>query len=133
MHAGKRIWYFLILDRVGHTDIIISENVINYMYMYMYVHHNCLHVQCTCIYHSVHIPPMCMFLPVGFTGIDSAYEAPLNPDLVLKAGEKSVQDCVEEVVEMLADKVHTWEEGYMCGQVLAERGEGGGGEVLADR
>ena len=130
MRAGKRIWYFLILDRVGHTDII-SENVINYMYMYMhmYVHHNCIHVQCTCIYHSVHISPMWMFLPVGFTGIDSAYEAPLNPDLVLKAGEKSVQDCVEEVVEMLADKVHTWEEGYMCGVGAGWEG----GEVLADR
>ena len=41
----------------------------------------------------------------GFTGIDSAYEAPLNPDLVLKAGESSVQECVEKVVTLLADKV----------------------------
>jgi 3'-phosphoadenosine 5'-phosphosulfate synthase len=40
----------------------------------------------------------------GFTGIDSAYEAPLNPDLVLKAGEASVQECVEKVVTLLADK-----------------------------
>ena len=46
-------------------------------------------------------------LPSGFTGIDSAYEPPLNPDLVLKAGELGVQECVEKVVDMLADKVHT--------------------------
>lgn len=45
-------------------------------------------------------------LPSGFTGIDSAYEPPLNPDLVLKAGKLGVQECVEKVVDMLADKVH---------------------------
>ena len=33
------------------------------------------------------------------------YEPPLNPDLVLKAGEASVQECVDKVVAMLADKV----------------------------
>ena len=33
---------------------------------------------------------------LGFTGIDSVYEPPLNPDLVLKAGETSVQECVGE-------------------------------------
>ena len=43
---------------------------------------------------------------LGFTGIDSVYEPPLNPDLVLKAGETSVQECVEKVVNLLAGKVY---------------------------
>ena len=46
-----------------------------------------------------------MSLLVGFTGIDSVYELPANPDLVLKAGELSLEDCVEQVVEMLNVKV----------------------------
>lgn len=37
----------------------------------------------------------------GFTGIDQQYEAPENPDLVLKAGEMSVDECVETLVEKL--------------------------------
>lgn len=39
----------------------------------------------------------------GFTGVDSEYEAPTNPDLVLKAGEWSVSDCVERVINMLEE------------------------------
>ena len=35
------------------------------------------------------------------------YEPPLNPDLVLKAGETSVQECVEKVVNLLAGKACT--------------------------
>eukprot|EP00117_Sycon_ciliatum_P038302 scpid93521/ scgid28488/ Bifunctional 3&apos; Sulfurylase kinase 2; Sulfate adenylyltransferase; ATP-sulfurylase; Sulfate adenylate transferase; Adenylyl-sulfate kinase; 3&apos; APS kinase; Adenosine-5&apos; Adenylylsulfate 3&apos len=37
----------------------------------------------------------------GFTGIDSAYEAPLEADVVLKTAEKSVEECVAQVVEHL--------------------------------
>jgi adenylylsulfate kinase len=37
----------------------------------------------------------------GFTGIDDPYEPPLNPELVLKAGEWSVDRCVAACVEML--------------------------------
>ena len=33
------------------------------------------------------------------------YEPPLSPDLVLKAGEVSVQECVEQVVSLLAGQV----------------------------
>jgi len=40
----------------------------------------------------------------GFTGIDSAYEPPSNPELVLKAGEWSVDLCVQKVVDMLMMK-----------------------------
>lgn len=40
----------------------------------------------------------------GFTGIDSAYEKPDNPDVHIKAGELTVQDCVQQVVKLLLDK-----------------------------
>ncbi|XP_076369202.1 bifunctional 3'-phosphoadenosine 5'-phosphosulfate synthase-like isoform X2 [Tachypleus tridentatus] len=40
----------------------------------------------------------------GFTGIDSAYEKPSHPDLVIKAGQLSVQDSVQCVVGLLKDK-----------------------------
>src|SRR6187401_830125 len=33
----------------------------------------------------------------GFTGIDDPYEAPLKPDMVLKAGELSLETCVQQV------------------------------------
>ena len=45
--------------------------------------------------------------PPGFTGIDSAYEPPENPDLVLQAGEWTVEECVQKVVQLLQDKVCT--------------------------
>lgn len=40
----------------------------------------------------------------GFTGIDSAYEVPENPDLVLDAGTDSVAHCVHKVLECLYEK-----------------------------
>ncbi|CAG2120381.1 unnamed protein product, partial [Medioppia subpectinata] len=36
-----------------------------------------------------------------FTGIDSKYEFPEKPDLVLKAGEDSITDCVNKVIDLL--------------------------------
>lgn len=45
--------------------------------------------------------------PLGFTGIDSVYEPPVNPDLTLKAGELTLDECVEEVVALLKEKVNT--------------------------
>ena len=45
-------------------------------------------------------------VPTGFTGIDSAYEAPSDPDLTLKAGELTLDDCVQHVVALLKDKVY---------------------------
>jgi adenylylsulfate kinase len=38
----------------------------------------------------------------GFTGIDDPYEAPTKPELLLPAGEKSIDDCVEIVFNELA-------------------------------
>lgn len=40
----------------------------------------------------------------GFTGIDDPYEAPLNADLVLDAGEKSADELADEVIFFLKCK-----------------------------
>ena len=37
----------------------------------------------------------------GFTGIDSAYEAPVNPSLELDTSKLSVPECVEQMMELL--------------------------------
>lgn len=39
-----------------------------------------------------------------FTGIDSAYEAPLNPDIDLPAGEKNVDELVAQCLQALAER-----------------------------
>lgn len=41
----------------------------------------------------------------GFTGIDSEYERPDNPELVLKTGELTVDECLKQVLELLRDEV----------------------------
>ena len=41
----------------------------------------------------------------NFTGISSQYEKPLKPDLVLKAGEDSIDDCVQKVIDLLVQNV----------------------------
>lgn len=33
----------------------------------------------------------------GFTGVDDPYEAPLKPDVVLKTGEKKLEECVAQL------------------------------------
>lgn len=40
----------------------------------------------------------------GFTGIDSAYEIPEKPDLILNAGVDTVAECVHKVLECLYEK-----------------------------
>ncbi|XP_028845710.1 bifunctional 3'-phosphoadenosine 5'-phosphosulfate synthase 2a [Denticeps clupeoides] len=40
----------------------------------------------------------------GFTGIDSEYESPEDPELVLKTGELTVSDCIQHVVELLKEQ-----------------------------
>ncbi|XP_019747307.1 bifunctional 3'-phosphoadenosine 5'-phosphosulfate synthase 2-like isoform X2 [Hippocampus comes] len=40
----------------------------------------------------------------GFTGIDSDYERPEAPELLLKTGELSVNECLEHVLEMLREQ-----------------------------
>jgi 3'-phosphoadenosine 5'-phosphosulfate synthase len=40
----------------------------------------------------------------GFTGIDQNYEEPSSCELIIKAGELSVDECVQSVVKMLQEK-----------------------------
>ncbi|XP_029560865.1 bifunctional 3'-phosphoadenosine 5'-phosphosulfate synthase 2b isoform X1 [Salmo trutta] len=40
----------------------------------------------------------------GFTGIDSPFEKPESPDLVLKTGEISANECIQQVVELLKEQ-----------------------------
>lgn len=37
----------------------------------------------------------------GFTGIDAPYEPPPNPELVLKTGESSLEQCLDELIALL--------------------------------
>ena len=37
----------------------------------------------------------------NYTGIDSPYEAPLNPELVLESASENAQDCAEKVINFL--------------------------------
>jgi len=43
----------------------------------------------------------------GFTGIDQQYEQPSNPEVILKAGESSVDECVQQLVHLLATRVRS--------------------------
>lgn len=40
----------------------------------------------------------------GFTGVDDPYEPPLKPELVLRTAELSVQQCVEECLNLLRSR-----------------------------
>ncbi len=40
----------------------------------------------------------------GFTGIDDPYEAPVNPELVIKNGECTPQEAAAQVINYLSDK-----------------------------
>ncbi|XP_029525240.1 bifunctional 3'-phosphoadenosine 5'-phosphosulfate synthase 2-like [Oncorhynchus nerka] len=40
----------------------------------------------------------------GFTGIDADYERPEAPDLVLKTGEVTVNECIRQVVDLLREQ-----------------------------
>lgn len=40
----------------------------------------------------------------GFTGIDSVYEKPESPDLVLKSAEWTVAECVDKIVDLLVKR-----------------------------
>lgn len=38
-----------------------------------------------------------------FTGIDSAYDVPVNPEIHVKTDEKSIKECAEQIVQHLID------------------------------
>lgn len=44
-------------------------------------------------------------MSIGFTGIDSDYEKPESPELVLKTNVASVSECIQQVVELLQTQV----------------------------
>ena len=66
----------------------------------------CIH-ECACMRVCVCVQVCVSFSPSvpGFTGIDAVYEPPENPDLVLKAGEDSVDACVHSVLKLLQQHV----------------------------
>jgi adenylylsulfate kinase len=39
-----------------------------------------------------------------FTGISSPYEAPLNPELMIRTGELPLEDCVAQVIDYLQQR-----------------------------
>lgn len=41
---------------------------------------------------------------LGFTGIDSPYESPKNPEVVVKTADMSVKECMMEVIDHLKEK-----------------------------
>lgn len=43
----------------------------------------------------------------GFTGIDSEYEKPEAPELVLKTDSCSVNECIQQLVDLLQERVRT--------------------------
>ena len=42
----------------------------------------------------------------NFTGIDSAYEAPANPELVLKTDESSIAEAADKLVESIRKNIN---------------------------
>ena len=46
----------------------------------------------------------------NFTGIDSPYEPPENPEIVLKTGERSVDELADQVIAYLRSKVDETEQ-----------------------
>ena len=40
----------------------------------------------------------------NFTGIDSAYESPLHPEITIKTAEKSIETCAKEIINHLIQK-----------------------------
>ena len=43
---------------------------------------------------------------LGFTGIDSPYEPPENPEVVVKTAEYEVSECMMQVVKELMERVN---------------------------
>lgn len=52
--------------------------------------------------HSVYL---ILFIFTGFTGIDSEYEKPEAPELVLKTDTCSVNECIQQLVDLLQERV----------------------------
>lgn len=57
------------------------------------------------VYGTVYTNPMFFPSQTGFTGIDAVYQPPEKPELDLKAGDLTVDECLEQLVELLTKKV----------------------------
>jgi len=40
-----------------------------------------------------------------FTGMDSPYEKPTNPDLVIRTKNRVIRDCVDEIYALIEKKI----------------------------
>lgn len=59
-------------------------------------------ISCISFAHSVYL---ILFIFTGFTGIDSEYEKPEAPELVLKTDTCSVNECIQQLVDLLQERV----------------------------
>lgn len=46
-----------------------------------------------------------VLLSSGFTGIDSEYEKPEAPELVLKTDSCNVNECIQQLIDLLQERV----------------------------
>ena len=56
-------------------------------------------------YNSKHYTSNTNYYVTGFTGIDSPYEPPENPEVVVKTAEYEVSECMMQVVKELMERV----------------------------
>jgi sulfate adenylyltransferase len=51
--------------------------------------------------------------PMGFTGVDDPYEAPVNPEVTLDTSALSVQQCVNAIVDRLLELGYVLPRGHI--------------------
>ncbi len=67
---------------------------------------DCQVASCLCI--ALEMSPNLLhqvFVILGFTGIDQAYEEPARAEIEISAGEKTLDECVQQVIQLLQEKV----------------------------
>lgn len=52
--------------------------------------------------------------PMGFTGVDDPYEAPVNPEVTLNTARQSVAECVDAIVEKLLELGYVLSHGHIA-------------------
>lgn len=82
-----------------------------------YVNNECSHV-ITCKYVITCFTLFFSSYILGFTGIDSEYEKPDSPELVLKTGVLTVNECIQQVVDLLKDQVRMSMHKFISIQIL---------------
>jgi sulfate adenylyltransferase len=51
--------------------------------------------------------------PMGFTGVDDPYEAPLNPEVTLDTSKLSVEQCVDAIIQKLLEQGYILPHGHI--------------------